>query len=130
MLDVFLTAMHRHLNAIEDLISELEEAPGNVRSENRKRVRYFASIVKPLKCIKVHKKALACLDEDEDEIEEYETLHQLRRVWRTSETNRIKSNLRRLSYELPRFDYLQAVLGDRRLEHVRRYLFFPRRSYI
>ncbi|GJE90642.1 hypothetical protein PsYK624_067860 [Phanerochaete sordida] len=106
-----------HLNAIEGLIEELESAPDDVRQENVKRVKYFASIAKPLKCIKVHKKMMAYLNDDEDDIDEYEALQRLRKTWRTTEMARIKANVAKLGYELPRPDYLTVVLGGRRLEH-------------
>ncbi|GJE90655.1 hypothetical protein PsYK624_067990 [Phanerochaete sordida] len=89
-----------HLNVIEGLLEELEDAPEN-----------------PLRCIKVHKKMMAYLDDDEDDISEYDALQRLRKTWRTTEMARIKADVAKLGYELPRPDYLTAVLGGRRLEH-------------
>ena len=96
---------------------ELLRAVSSVRPENRKRVQYFAAISKKLKLIDIYEDLLQYFGESEDD-EYYEALEDLRQEWRKLEIKDIRSRLEQLQYRLQDIEYVNLVLGSRRLEHV------------
>lgn len=113
-----LKRLRRHRAKISSMLSDLQDMASEVLPVNEKRVKYFCAIKKQLDLIDMYGDMLGYFGESESDGGPYESLEQLRVIWRNQELRHIRANLEKTQYRLRGIESVAVVLDGRRIEHV------------